>query len=118
MDLMRIVLLLFLFSLVGCAHELTKSGQQVRVVSDAERNDCTHIGMVTGSNSMGNNVAHDVEGATNQAKNKVAELGGNGLKILNIDTTYEFTSVTGEALKCQFEYLKMSPNGQKSVHSH
>ncbi len=51
---------------------------------------------------MGNSTAHDTEGAMNQVRNKAANLGANAIRILNVATTVEVTTVAAEALACEF----------------
>jgi hypothetical protein len=98
---MRITLIVILiFSLFGCSTQLTKEGSDVHIVSDEERSRCTFIGTVTGVESMGLRIEDDVDSAMNKARNKAGQLGANGMKIINIDTTPAQTVVTVEALKC------------------
>ena len=89
--------------LIGCSIDITKEGSKVRLVSEQERNSCSFVGVVTGSMDMGVSTGHDAESAMNEVRNKVAALGGNGLRVLNIDSDFVATTVTGEALNCNFE---------------
>ena len=58
--------------------------------------------IVTVSMSMGASTGHDAESAMNEVRNKVAILGGNGLRIINTNSDAIATTVTGEALKYKF----------------
>lgn len=89
--------------LVGCSINITKEGNKVRLVSEQERNNCSFVGVVTGSMAMGASTGHDAESAINEARNRVARLGGNGLRLLNTDSDAIATTVTGEALRCNFK---------------
>ena len=86
----------------GCATQLTDQGARVRLVDSQANYKCEFIATVTGSNSMGNNKAHDSQGAMNEMRNRAAELGANAVRLINLDVTYETTTALGEALKCEF----------------
>lgn len=100
MKILKIIL--FCLMIMGCSIHLTKEGGMVRLVSEQERNTCEFIGVVTGSMSMGASSGHDAESAMNEIRNRVAKLGGNGLRVINTDSDVLATTVTGEALKCNF----------------
>jgi uncharacterized protein YbjQ (UPF0145 family) len=51
---------------------------------------------------MGVNTGHESETAMNELRNKAAKKGANAIKILHMQTTFQGTSATGEALKCRF----------------
>lgn len=85
----------------GCATALTPAGSVVRVVQNQSDHSCSFIGTVSGANSTGASTAHDTEGAMNQVRNKASEMGGNAIRILNISTTIEVTTVAAEALRCE-----------------
>ena len=95
--------------LAGCSINITKEGNKVRLVSEKERDSCSFIGVVTGSMSMGANTGHDSESAMNEARNKVAAIGGNGMRILGSDSDVFASTVTAEALHCNFE-KNIKPN--------
>ena len=100
MKLFFTIALMILIS--GCATALTPEGSKVRLVDNQAQYNCKFVGTVTGSNSLGNTTAHDTDGALNEARNKASTLGANALRILNIDTTPETTTVAAEALNCEF----------------
>lgn len=93
---------LLAFILTGCATALTQEGASVRLVDDHSDYQCVFVASVTGSNSMGNTTAHDAEGAMNQVRNKAADLGANAVRVVNVSSTIEVTTVVGEALNCEF----------------
>ena len=95
--LLSLVVLVFLFA---CSIELTKEGEKVRLVSPKERDNCTFIAVVTGSMSTGVTSAGDADGAMNETRNKAAQLGANGLRVLNMQSNDSGSTVTAEALKC------------------
>ena len=86
---------------LGCAVELTTEGSSVRLVDDKSR--CEFLGTVTGYNSMGNDMAHDAEGAMNDLRNNAALMGANAVKIIDVETVPEATTTIGEALYCTFD---------------
>lgn len=89
--------------LSACAvPKLTKDGSGVQLVDTREKDNCQYLGVVTGSFGLGSDGAEDAEGAMNEVRNKAAEKGGNALKVLNIDSNRNFTSVVGELLMCEF----------------
>ncbi len=96
-----------LIALVAASLAAASTGQKsggssppaVRVVSDeASRKQCQYLGLVSVRKAMGPNKAG---GALKKALAKVAELGGNGLFLVNQSQTWtDGASVSGEALKC------------------
>jgi len=83
---------------------LTGEGSLVRVVTAEQQNStCEHIGLVTGSESMGHSTSHDLQSAINKARNKVAELGGNAMRIISTSSDVYASTVLVEALFCDFE---------------
>jgi hypothetical protein len=71
----------------------------VRVVTDeASRKSCEYLGLVSVRKAMGPNKA---AGALRKALDKVAQMGGNGLFLINQSQTWtDGASVSGEALRC------------------
>ncbi len=97
-----ILLLIIAFALTGCTTVLTKDGMGVRLIESKENLECVSLGVVTGFDTMGATAGHECENATNEAKNKAALLGANAIRIINIQTTIQGTTVTVEALRCRF----------------
>ena|GEM_PF-864886 len=95
-------IILLSFLLQSCVVGLNKYGASVRSVQDKINYKCKFITTVTGSGSWGTSSAHDAEGAMNEIRNRVAEVGGNAFKILNIDSDAFTSTVVAEALKCEF----------------
>lgn len=98
----KTAILFIIFVVVGCATQLTEQGASVRLVDKQSDYQCEFIATVTGSNSLGNNKAHDAQGAMNEMRNNAAVLGANAVRLLHLDVTYETTTALGEALKCKF----------------
>ena len=92
------LVLLLAVLLHGCAVSLSQHGAAVTVVEDRETNDCKFLAIVTGSNALGYNTAHDAEGALNQVRNKAGQTGGNAIKMIDIDATPFSTTAVAEAL--------------------
>ena len=86
--------------LSACVVQLTLAGRSVRPVSEERRKTCEILGIVTGSGSMGNSTAHDMEGALNEVRNETAKLGGNRFRIISLSSSIISSTVVGEALKC------------------
>lgn len=95
--------LLFSMLIQACAVGLNEYGKTVRFVDDKERYECILLTVVTGSNSLGYSTAHDAEGAINEVRNKAAQVGGNAVKLIDIDSVSMSTTAVGEALKCEFK---------------
>lgn len=97
--------IMFLISILiqGCAVSLNEHGQRVALIDDKERNKCNFLTIVTGSNSLGYNTAHDAEGALNEVRNKAAQIGGNAIKLIDIESTSMSTTAIAEALWCEFK---------------
>lgn len=89
--------------LSGCVIQLKPEGKNVRIVEDKAAHQCRFIEVVTGSGSWGASTAHDAEGAMNELRNRAAKVGGNAIKIVNLDSDIFTTAVVAEALDCNFE---------------
>src|SRR5437868_2670007 len=79
--------------------ESTPRAAVVRVVTDeSSRKACQFLGMISVRKAMGLNKAG---GALRKALDRVAQMGGNGLFLLNQSQTWtDGATVTGEALRC------------------
>ena len=91
--------LLSLTILGGCATQLTTAGEKVRVVTEARRNSCEFIKLVSFRAGLGpDKPGSALEGALNEA----AEVGANGFYIItNAIHWADGATVTGEALRCK-----------------
>ncbi|AWY01584.1 hypothetical protein A8139_17645 [Marinomonas primoryensis] len=98
MKIIQIVILTFL--LVGCANNLTKEGEKVRVFSGDQRSErCEFIKLISVEVNLGPNKSGS---ALQKALNETAAVGGNEFFIINNDIHwFDGASVTGEALKCK-----------------
>jgi uncharacterized protein YbjQ (UPF0145 family) len=88
--------------LSGCATALTSQGTDVRIVDDKAANNCKMVGTVSGFDTMSATTADQSENALNETRNKAGQTGANGIKIIHMQTTLQGTSVTAEALRCQY----------------
>lgn len=93
---------IFLF---GCATPLTSKGAKVRLTFQAENvKSCKYLGHVTSSSSSWEGFENSFERATNELKNKAAEMGAN---VLLIPTLYNrrgearIIGDVGDAYYCQ-----------------
>lgn len=98
----KLLALTSLAFLQACATQLTQQGQGVRIVDRQVDYKCEFINTVTGSNSMGNDKAHDAQGAMNEMRNNAAVLGANAVRLIKLDITPATTTAIGEALRCEF----------------
>jgi len=97
----RLLVLVSISFVFGCATQLTTEGSSVRLVSDSA--ECDFVGTVSGSNSMGSSTAHDADGAMNELRNRAVAMGANAVKIINVDSNSEVTTAVAEALNCDFD---------------
>lgn len=86
--------------LSACSTELTQGGAQVRQISAQASDTCEFLGPVTVSESMGATVAMDVESAFNQARNEVAQRGGNAFVVSSTSTSMATTVVQADIYDC------------------
>ena len=100
------VIAAFLSALVGCAvTPISAEAQNVRMISEQEASSCRFIDAVSSNNS--NTLSQNPEQeARNRAMNRVAELGGNALRIITTNNQIapsglgSIFSLTGEAYSC------------------
>jgi PBP1b-binding outer membrane lipoprotein LpoB len=93
--------------LSACMASLTPQGAMVQPVTDAQKERaCEFVTIVTASESMGSSTAADAQSAMNKIRNAVAKEGGNGMRIISTTTNEFATTVTAEALKCDFERMR------------
>ena len=89
--------------LSACVAPLTAMGSEVRPVTDAQKEKgCEFLTIVTASESNGLSTAEDAQSAMNKIRNSVAEAGGNSMHIISTHTDATATTVTAEALRCDF----------------
>ena len=95
--LLAIVFVAFLPS--NCTTPLTSLGSQIDPVSEKQRNDnCEYIDIVTLEMDL-----QTLEGALNKARNTAAEMGGNSINLIHMDSDTDLFSstVVFEVLKCE-----------------
>lgn len=85
------------FVLSGCATSLSPAGAQVKVVTEAQREKCSLLTIISTEQSLGPDKPGN---ALRKALNEVAALGGNGFRLISSNVGFDGASVTGEALKC------------------
>ncbi|WP_370331067.1 DUF4156 domain-containing protein [Aquicoccus porphyridii] len=86
--------------MAACSTELSQAGKSVRQISLQTANSCQFLGPVTGSESMGIDVAMDVTSAYNTVRNQVAQMGGNAFVISSSSTSIASTVVQADAYSC------------------
>ena len=97
-----LIVVTMMISLQSCVVSLNQYGTKVRLVDDKKEYNCKFITTVTGSGTWGINSAHDAEGAMNEIRNEAARVGGNALKMVNVDSNIFTHSTIAEALNCEF----------------
>ena len=96
------VFLLLVFLVQACTTTLTATASTVRIVEDKAEHDCNFISTLSAFDTFGANTGKESENALNELRNKAAEIDANGVKILHMETTFQGTSVSAEALRCNF----------------
>ena len=106
--IIRILLIIItILVLNGCTEapiKLSPEGSQLRIVNEKNVDCCCkNKGIVTASRVYEwSTVAIENESALNEVRNKAAALGANAIKIVHMQTTFQGTSVTAEALLVEF----------------
>ena len=85
-------------ALSGCATQLSPAGAQVKVVTEAQREKCSLLTIISTEQSLGPDKPGN---ALRKALNEVAGLGGNGFRVISSSVGFDGASVTGEALNCK-----------------
>ncbi|MBN22812.1 MAG: hypothetical protein CL678_16115 [Bdellovibrionaceae bacterium] len=92
--------------LSSCTTTLTKEGREVTLVTESQKEKyCEMIDIITTSNDMGWDTAEDRENAMNEARNKVAKIGGNGMRIISSDSIISGLLKTGNVLTAQSQAI-------------
>ena len=99
------VVLSFVFQ--GCAvTQVSPTAQDVRVISEQQAKDCRFLDSIS-TNNMNTLSKNPEQDARNRALNRVAELGGNSLRIISGNTQMSSSgvgsiySLSGEAYVCK-----------------
>jgi Domain of unknown function (DUF4156) len=103
MKLRVLATLLAVLLVQACTTPITSQGNTVRIVENSTEHDCSFLSTVTGFDTLGANAGRESENAMNEARNRAAQAGANAIRILHMQTTFQGTTVTAEALRCQFE---------------
>ena len=98
------ILAVLSFVISACTTALTKPGESVRLIDEekADKN-CKFLGTASAFDTGGINVGAETDNALNEARNKAASMGGNGIRIINIHTDAMGTNVTVQVLSCAME---------------
>lgn len=92
----------------SCAASLTQSGARVQTVTDQQRQCCCEFITVVATGEHIHPFPDErAQSALNQARNAVAELGGNAMRIIEIDANREEVTVVVEALKCDLSQVSL-----------
>jgi len=106
-EIFTLTLAAALVAVQGCAvTPVSSQAQNVRVISEAQSKNCRFINTISTNN--GNTLSENPEEeARNRALNRVAELGGNALRIVTTNQQVAPSGVgslfalTGEAYSCK-----------------
>jgi len=88
--------------LQGCVAAPADESKGIRTLEDEGDYKCEHLGFVTGSGPLGWTTAHDQEGAMNDVYNEAERLGGNAVRVVNIDSSVATTSIVADVYRCEF----------------
>jgi len=94
--------LIVLFLVSACVTTLTPKAAEVRIVESKSQYNCTFVSTLSAFNSTGIDPGQQSENAMNELRNKAAQAGMNGVRIIAVDTARGAT-VTAEGLRCEFE---------------
>ena len=87
--------------LSACSTDLIPGAESVRQITPAMTNSCSFVGPVTTSESMGIDVAADVESAYNKVRNAAVQMGGNSFVVSSSSTSTETTVVQADVYLCR-----------------
>jgi hypothetical protein len=96
------VTVILALTIQSCAAIPTDESKAVRSIDDDSENNCKYLGFVSGEGPMGWTTAHAPEGAMNDVNNQAARLGGNAIRVINIDSSVATTVITADVYKCEF----------------
>ena len=97
---MRIAVALVAAACAACTAQLTQSGARVRTIPPEAAPRCRALGTVEGTGRNGASAADNEFLATNDARNRAAELGANALVVTQRSSTMWRTSVRADAYAC------------------
>jgi hypothetical protein len=88
--------------LEGCVATPVDESTAVRSIDDDSDYKCEYLGFVSGSGAMGWTTAHDPESAMYDVQNQAAGLGGNAVRVRNIDSSVATTVIVADVYSCEF----------------
>ena len=101
-----VVLALVSAVVTGCMATLSPQGAAVRPVTERQKEEaCEFLTIVAESEQWGLDTGADARSAMIKVRNAVAEAGGNGMLIISTDPNTSNTTVTAEALTCDFSKI-------------
>ncbi|WP_164840447.1 DUF4156 domain-containing protein [Collimonas arenae] len=103
----KAIVVTILAALCGCSVPLAPEAKQVRLISDAEKQRCEFIRLLTVNQRVGPDKAGN---AMRSILNATAAAGGNGFYLVSSSTNWEDgATVVGEALLCN-TVMQISPS--------
>ncbi len=98
------LVLAVLFLASGCATTLTPDANQVRIVEAKSEYDCNFVTTLSASDIGGFGPEQQSDNALNKLRNKAAEAGLNGVRIIALNPTPSSgVIVSAEGLRCNFD---------------
>ena len=95
-------IVIFALTIQGCVEIPIGDSNVVRTIDEDSDFNCEHLGFVSGEGPMGWTTAHDAEGALHEVENKAVRLGGNAIRVINMDSNVTSTVITADVYKCEF----------------
>ena len=96
------VIVILALTIQGCVATPVDESEAVRSIDNDSDYKCTYLGFVTGSGPLGWTTAHDPEGAMYDVQNEAARLGGNAVRVRNIDSNVATTEIVADVYNCEF----------------
>ena len=85
---------------LGCTAQLTRAGSQVHRIQPDAATRCRFLGAVAGSHANGASVTDNELGATNELRNRVAQMGGNAFVLTHTNSNMWRSVAQADAYLC------------------
>ena len=96
------VIAIVALTIQGCIEIPIGESDVVRTIDDDSDFKCEYLGFVSGEGPMGWTTAHDAEGALYDVENEAVGMGGNAIRVINVDSNVTTTVITANVYKCEF----------------
>ena len=96
---MRLLILLVMMALTGCAVPLTSAGEKIAIISVQQKEKCERVKLITVNQRVGSDKSGN---AMKSALNEAGAAGADSFFVISNSTDWaEGASVVGEALRCK-----------------